>query len=191
MNFCSDNVSGIHPRILDALIAGNDGDVMPYGEDPHTRRAEARFREVFERELAVAMMATGTGSNALALSLSVPLPLLDQKQGRIAETIASASQANAQIAALRLSIGNEVASAAAEIKRLQQVMVEYQRTMLPTSERNVGFAQQGYGRGQVAIAEVVQAARQQGELNIAYLNTLNLYLQALAKLRTATAEYLR
>jgi len=69
MNFCSDNVSGIHPRILDALIAGNDGDVMPYGEDPHTRRAEARFCEIFERELAVAMMATGTGANALALSL--------------------------------------------------------------------------------------------------------------------------
>ncbi len=68
-NFCSDNVTGIHPRILDALIAGNEGDVLPYGEDPYTRRAEARFREVFERDLAVAMMATGTGSNALALSL--------------------------------------------------------------------------------------------------------------------------
>jgi cobalt-zinc-cadmium efflux system outer membrane protein len=130
-------------------------------------------------------------TNSLALSLSVPLPIFDQKQGRIAETIASGAQANAQIAALRLSIGNEVASAVAEIKRLQQVMVEYQRTMLPTSERNVGFAQQGYGRGQVAIADVVQAARQQSELNVAYLNTLNLYFQALAKLRTATAEYLK
>jgi cobalt-zinc-cadmium efflux system outer membrane protein len=130
-------------------------------------------------------------TSALSLGLSVPLPLLDQKQGRIAETIASGAQANAQIAALRLSIVNEVASAVAEIKRLQQVMLEYERTMLPTSERNVGFAQQGYSRGQVAIADVVQAARQQGELNIAYLNTLNLYLQALAKLRTATAEYPR
>ena len=130
-------------------------------------------------------------TSALSLGLSVPLPLLDQKQGRIAETIASGAQANAQIAALRLSIGNEVAGAVAEIKRLQLVMLEYQRTMLPTSERNVGFAQQGYARGQVAIADVVQAARQQSELNIAYLNTLNLYLQALAKLRTATAEYVK
>ena len=68
-NFCSDNVTGIHPRILDALIAGNDGNVLPYGEDPYTRRAEARFREVFEHDVAVAMMATGTASNALALSL--------------------------------------------------------------------------------------------------------------------------
>jgi cobalt-zinc-cadmium efflux system outer membrane protein len=130
-------------------------------------------------------------TNALSLGLSVPLPVFDQKQGRIAETIASGAQANAQIAALRLSIGNEVASAVAEMKRLQQVMVEYQRTMLPTSERNVGVAQQGYSRGQVAIADVVQAARQQSEITVAYLNTLNLYFQALAKLRTATAEYLK
>jgi cobalt-zinc-cadmium efflux system outer membrane protein len=141
--------------------------------------------------IAVTPLPPQPSSTALALTLSVPLPLLDQKQGRIAETIASGSQATAQIAALRLSIGNEVASAIAEIKRLQQVMLEYQRTMLPTSERNVSLAQQGYGRGQVTISDVVQAARQQGEINIAYLNTLNLYLQALAKLRTATAEYLR
>jgi threonine aldolase len=71
VNFCSDNVSGVHPRILDALIAGNDGDVMPYGADPYTRRAEACFREVFGCELAVAMVPTGTASNALALSLMV------------------------------------------------------------------------------------------------------------------------
>jgi threonine aldolase len=69
MNFCSDNVSGIHPRILEALIAGNEGSVMPYGADPYTRRAEARFREIFGRDLAVAMIATGTGSNALAMGL--------------------------------------------------------------------------------------------------------------------------
>jgi threonine aldolase len=69
MNFCSDNVGGIHPRILDAMREGNDGAVMPYGADPYTRRAEASFRDVFGCELAVAMVATGTASNALAMSL--------------------------------------------------------------------------------------------------------------------------
>ncbi|HKW80699.1 MAG TPA: beta-eliminating lyase-related protein [Casimicrobiaceae bacterium] len=69
MNFCSDNVTGIHPRILDALIAGNGGEVMPYGADPYTRRAEARLCAVFERDHAVAMMTTGTAANALALSI--------------------------------------------------------------------------------------------------------------------------
>jgi len=94
MNFCSDNVSGIHPRILDALIAGNEGDVLPYGADPHTRRAEARFGEVFEHELAVAMMATGTGANALALSLvASPISAIFCRSGaHLQEHEAGASQ---------------------------------------------------------------------------------------------------
>jgi outer membrane protein, heavy metal efflux system len=130
-------------------------------------------------------------TNSLALNLSIPLPLADNKQGRIEETLASGAQANAQIAALRHSIGSEVASNLAEAKRLQQAMLDYQRTLIPMSERNLALVQQTYGQGQLTITEVVQAARQQSELNVAYLNTLNLYLQALAKLRTATGEYLK
>ena len=132
-----------------------------------------------------------SSSNQLALSLSIPLPLADNKQGRVEETLASGAQANAQIAALRHSIGSEVASNLAEVKRLQQAMLDYQRTLIPMSERNLGLVQQSYGQGQLTITEVVQAARQQSDLNVSYLSTLNLYLQALAKLRTATAEYLK
>jgi threonine aldolase len=69
MNFCSDNVGGIHPRILEALVAGNAGDAMPYGADLPTRRAEQRLRAVFGRDdMAIAMVATGTACNALALA---------------------------------------------------------------------------------------------------------------------------
>jgi cobalt-zinc-cadmium efflux system outer membrane protein len=130
-------------------------------------------------------------SNQLALSLSIPLPLADTKQGRIEETMASGTQANAKIAALRHSISSEVASNLAEVKRLQQAVLDFQRTLIPMSERNLDMVQQSYGQGQLTITEVVQAARQQSDLNVSYLNTLNLYLQALAKLRTATAEYMK
>jgi cobalt-zinc-cadmium efflux system outer membrane protein len=130
-------------------------------------------------------------TTSLALNLSIPLPLADNKQGRIEETLASGAQANAQIAALRHSIGSEVASNLAEVKRLQQAMLDYQRTLIPMSERNLDLVQQSYGQGQLTITEVVQAARQQSDLNVSYLNTLNLYLQALARLRTATGEYLK
>jgi cobalt-zinc-cadmium efflux system outer membrane protein len=130
-------------------------------------------------------------NNSLALSLSIPLPLADNKQGRIEETLASGAQANARIAALRHLIGSEVASNLAEVKRLQQAILDYQRSLIPMSERNLDLVQQSYGQGQLTITEVVQAARQQSDLNVTYLNTLNLYLQALAKLRTATGEYLK
>lgn len=132
-----------------------------------------------------------SSNNSLALSLSIPLPLADNKQGRIEETLASGAQANAQIAALRHSIDNEVASNLAEVKRLQQSTLDYKQTLIPMSERNLTLVQQSYGQGQLTITEVVQAARQQGDLNVSYLSTLNLYLQAVSKLRTATGEYLK
>lgn len=129
-------------------------------------------------------------SRTIGLSLSIPLPLLNGNQGRIAEAAAAADQASARIEALKLGIGNEVASAYAEAERLREVIAQYQRSMLPVSERNVRLAQQGYGQGLVSIVEVVQAQRQQGELNVAYLNTLDQYLQAWSRLRTASGAYL-
>jgi cobalt-zinc-cadmium efflux system outer membrane protein len=130
-------------------------------------------------------------SRALGVSLSIPLPLVNQNQGRIAETAAAGTRADARIEALKLSISNEVASVYAEAERLQQVIAEYQRNMLPVTERNVRLAQQGYNQGLVSIVEVVQAQRQQGELNGTYLNTLDQYLQAQVRLNTAAASYLK
>ncbi|MCS6815656.1 MAG: beta-eliminating lyase-related protein, partial [Cyanobacteria bacterium] len=52
MNFCSDNVTGVAPEILAALIAANDGAAMPYGADDWTQRLTTRFCELFEREVA-------------------------------------------------------------------------------------------------------------------------------------------
>ena len=130
-------------------------------------------------------------SRAIGVNLSIPLPLVNRNQGRIAEATSAGDQAYSRIEALKLGIGNEVASVYAEAARLQQVIAQYQRNMLPLSERNVRLAQQGYNQGLVSIVEVVQAQRQQGELNGAYLNTLDQYLQALARLHTASGSYLR
>ena len=115
----------------------------------------------------------------------------NQNQGNIGEAVAAGTQAYARIEALKLSISNEVASAYAEAERLQQAVSAYQGSMLALSARNVRLAQQGYNQGLISIVEVVQAQRQQGELNMAYLNTLDQYLQSLARLRIATGEYVR
>jgi cobalt-zinc-cadmium efflux system outer membrane protein len=125
----------------------------------------------------------------LGLNLSIPLPLRNKNQGNIAEAAASGTQAYARIEALKLSISNEVTSAYAETERLQQALSDYQRNNLELSERNVRLVQQGYSQGLVPISDVVLIQRQQGELNIAYLNALDLYLQALARLHIATGDY--
>ena len=130
-------------------------------------------------------------SRVIGLSLSIPLPLRNRNQGNVAAAAAAGEQADARIEALKLSISNEVAGAYAETERLQQALSEYRSNMLGVSARNVRLAQQGYEQGLIPVGDVVRIQRQQGELNIAYLNTLDQYLQALARLRSATGNFLK
>ena len=71
-DFRSDNVSGAHPAVLEALVAANQGPAAAYGDDAWTARLARRFAEVFEREVTVLPVATGTGANALALAAVTP-----------------------------------------------------------------------------------------------------------------------
>lgn len=125
----------------------------------------------------------------LAVSLSIPLPLFNRNQGQIAAAQASADQARTRIEALRLAIAGEIAAAHGEVASLQQVLGHYREDLLPVSERNVELAQKGYGQGLVSIVEAVQAQRQQADVSAAYLDTLDEYLQALVRLRTASDAY--
>ncbi len=68
MNFASDNWAGASERVMAALNTANDGFAAAYGADDLTRRVEARFNDIFERDVAVFFVATGTAANALALS---------------------------------------------------------------------------------------------------------------------------
>ena len=67
-NFCSDNVAGASPEILDAVSRAGSGSVMPYGADPLTEEVVRMLRDVFETDLTAFLVATGTAANSLALS---------------------------------------------------------------------------------------------------------------------------
>ena len=130
-----------------------------------------------------------SANRALGLSVSIPIPLFNKNQGRIGEAEASQAQAGAQVGALELSIRNEVASAHAELAQLAHVIADYEQHTLPVVQRNVALAQQSYAQGLVSIVEVVQAQRQQADLEVGYVATFDRYLQARARLYTATAVY--
>src|SRR2546421_1453472 len=68
MYFASDNTAGIAPEILAAIGKANNGYALGYGNDEWTKRVEARFAEIFEREVAVFLVPTGTAANALAIA---------------------------------------------------------------------------------------------------------------------------
>ena len=68
MYFSSDNWSGAHPHIAEALQRHASGYAAAYGTDALDRRVEQRFSEIFEREVAVFPVANGTAANALSLA---------------------------------------------------------------------------------------------------------------------------
>jgi threonine aldolase len=65
--FASDNNSGVHPEILGALAAANEGHVTAYGDDPHTAAARDSFRRHFGTEAEAFPVFNGTGANVLAI----------------------------------------------------------------------------------------------------------------------------
>ncbi len=66
-SFVSDNSSGVHPKILEAIIAANDGHVTAYGDDPYTDSAVKKFREHLGENIDVYLVFGGTGANVLGL----------------------------------------------------------------------------------------------------------------------------
>jgi threonine aldolase len=66
-SFASDNNSGVHPSIMQAIVDANIQQFVSYGDDPYTEKAIAIFREIFGDDIAVFFMLTGTGANVSAL----------------------------------------------------------------------------------------------------------------------------
>ena len=66
--FASDNYSGVHPEIMDALVKANVGHVSSYGADEYTGRATSKFKELFGTDTEVYFVYNGTGANVISLS---------------------------------------------------------------------------------------------------------------------------
>ncbi len=65
--FGSDNHSGVHPRIMQALVEANHGHVPAYGGDPLTEAARQSFKKHFGADAEVLFVFNGTGANVLGV----------------------------------------------------------------------------------------------------------------------------
>ncbi len=72
MDFKSDNIVGIHPQIMDAIVNANVGVEASYGKDNYSVKLKQRLSEIFETEVSVFLTSTGTAANGLALSALTP-----------------------------------------------------------------------------------------------------------------------
>lgn len=72
MDFTSDNTYGWAPEIAEAVAAVGARAGTPYGGDEITAEVTRMFCEIFEREVAVYLVATGTAANSLAFATLMP-----------------------------------------------------------------------------------------------------------------------
>ncbi len=66
-SFASDNNAGVHPEVLKAISAVNQGHVVGYGDDPYTESAGRLFKRVFGNDIEVFFVFNGTAANCLSL----------------------------------------------------------------------------------------------------------------------------
>lgn len=67
-SFASDNNSGFHPIILEAINKANIGHCPAYGDDEWTQSLQAAYSSLFAKEVTVLPVFNGTGANVVAIS---------------------------------------------------------------------------------------------------------------------------
>lgn len=65
--FASDNYSGVHPAIMEALAKANAAHAPSYGADECTAEAISKFKHYFGDDIDVYFVYNGTGANVLGL----------------------------------------------------------------------------------------------------------------------------
>ncbi len=66
-SFASDNNAGVHPEIIKAIAAANQGHVVGYGDDHYTAAAVRQFKHHFGDDIEVFFVFNGTAANCLGL----------------------------------------------------------------------------------------------------------------------------
>ncbi|HAT4425587.1 TolC family protein [Legionella pneumophila serogroup 1] len=158
--------------------------------DRHLAKAE-RFADwtvglgVQQDKIVVEEGPPQPADRTLGVTLSVPLPLLNQNQGRILEASRTGTQAMMALRALNLSIETEIASNYAQLKALRMSLRETQSVSLKIGVESVKLARDSYENGQISLLNVLQVQKQQNDLQMTYLTTLEKYLQVYVALCTA------
>ncbi len=65
--FASDNYAGVHPEILTAMLAVNEGHEVAYGDDTVTARLDELMQQHFGPQAIAFPVFNGTGANVVAL----------------------------------------------------------------------------------------------------------------------------
>jgi threonine aldolase len=65
--FASDNNSGVHPIVLEAITSVNMGHTIAYGDDPYTQKAKELFIKEFGEQVEIFFVFIGSAANVLGI----------------------------------------------------------------------------------------------------------------------------
>lgn len=71
-HFASDNYAPVHPEVMAAISAANDGAAVSYGDDPVSARLQERAAEMFGEQARIFPVLNGTGANVISLMAAAP-----------------------------------------------------------------------------------------------------------------------
>lgn len=70
-SLASDNYSGVHPVIMEAIAAANLGHASSYGNDDYTRKANELLKQHFGEQVESFFVFLGTAANVLGISSAI------------------------------------------------------------------------------------------------------------------------
>ena len=96
----------------------------------------------------------------IGVKVSIPLPLWNKNQGEIAETTTMRARAEAEVRALRLKAGSEVASARKEMERLLPFITENTTQLLPLARQQIERVRETYTNNKASLQDLLRARDQ-------------------------------
>lgn len=121
-------------------------------------------------------------------TLALELPLWDQNQAQIAKADHLLEQARQRRDALLVSVAQDIHASLARVRTATENAAFYRTEFVPTAERNVSLAQEGYRVGRVPFLSVLEAQRAYLSTRVSELAALEVAALAEIELERATGR---
>ena len=127
----------------------------------------------------------------IGVKVSIPLPLWNKNQGEIVETTAMRAQAEAEVHALRLKAGSEVASAQKEMERLLPFITENTTQLLPLARQQIERVRETYTNNKASLQDLLRARDQLLKVEMDRVNALRDFHLARVRWKSALGQNIR
>ena len=125
------------------------------------------------------------GISTSTFAFSIPLAIFDRNQGNIAQTRVAIRQAEEQQKAARGQVLTDVRDAYEVMQESARIAQLYRSSYLDVAQKSRDISQYAYGRGALALLDLLDAERSYRAAQLGYRQVVAAYLLAVEQLRQA------